>query len=280
MKKAIIALIIIGLAWALYPFYQSYQAKKNLEERKVLEAEHREKGGYKATTVEECINEEACVWYAFEGIAFGTELEEDKVFHSKLINKREENLEILLMTDISEYHYRLVKTFLNKIEDLVPFKILFANEPSNPEFYLFVSSQPNKDVKFLFSKDLLSIDETGTIWNKLVNTFYNTNAQCFGKVFLFDKNQIGYGFIFLNTNIFEACLEEELVQSLGLMNDINGFQFSAFNDGAIIKMTKLDWLLFEVLYDDRIKAGMNINEVQEIFPQIYQDKLTNYGDSQ
>ncbi|MCI4649480.1 DUF2927 domain-containing protein, partial [Phaeodactylibacter sp.] len=271
---------VIALLWTLHPFYQSYQAKQNIEERKELEAEHRERGGYKATTVEECINEEACVWYAFKGIALGAEIYGDGnnlKNAGETIKKRTEDTEFLIDADLTKEQLEYLKDHLTKINNLTQFKVS-AIYQGKGDYIIYSSHDPFKDIHGYLKNELHEIYDNDYLYNKIISTLKDREGICFANSFFNeDTSVISAGLIFLNYNFFKECTEEEITQSLGLMNDINGFQFSAFNDGAIIKMTKLDWLLFEILYDDRIKAGMNINEVQEIFPQIYQDKLTNYG---
>jgi hypothetical protein len=58
-----------------------------------------------------------------------------------------------------------------------------------------------------------------------------------------------------------ACIEEEVIQSLGLRNDGEEVRPSRFNDDQEFALsTRHDELLLQILYDPRLKAGMTAAE--------------------
>ena len=66
----------------------------------------------------------------------------------------------------------------------------------------------------------------------------------------------------LPKQIRDACIVEEIVQSLGLMNDDHRARPSIFNDDQqYLELTSHDEYLLRVLYDPRIRPGMTRRQV-------------------
>ncbi len=69
-----------------------------------------------------------------------------------------------------------------------------------------------------------------------------------------------------------ACVQEEMAQALGLPNDSPEARPSIFNDDEeFAALTKHDELLLQILYDPRLKPGMNAAEVRLLLPAIIDD---------
>ena len=65
---------------------------------------------------------------------------------------------------------------------------------------------------------------------------------------------------------------EEILQGLGPVNDNPSLVHSVFNDTSKhARFTKHDQYILNMLYDDRIKAGMNQREVGEVLPEVIRD---------
>lgn len=65
--------------------------------------------------------------------------------------------------------------------------------------------------------------------------------------------------------IRDACIVEEIVQSLGLMNDDPRARPSIFNDSQeFLDLTSHDEFLLRILYDDRVKPGMVLRQVNPL----------------
>ncbi|EIC30118.1 DUF2927 domain-containing protein [Methylomicrobium album] len=65
------------------------------------------------------------------------------------------------------------------------------------------------------------------------------------------------------------CIVEEITQVLGLPNDSDKVFPSIFNDKSVnTLLSGLDYLLLKMLYDPRIKPGMNIQEAAPILKTI------------
>lgn len=72
--------------------------------------------------------------------------------------------------------------------------------------------------------------------------------------------------------VFLDCAYEELLQSLGPINDTDTVPWTMFNDQVSMGYFGIyDQYLLNILYDPRIKAGMTVDEVREVLPAILPD---------
>jgi hypothetical protein len=71
---------------------------------------------------------------------------------------------------------------------------------------------------------------------------------------------------------FLDCAYEELLQSLGPINDTNSVPWTMFNDNVSMGFFDVyDQYILNLLYDPRIKAGMTVQEVKAVLPEILAD---------
>ena len=118
---------------------------------------------------------------------------------------------------------------------------------------------------------------------KIVRTFLNkwhlSLSPCAAEVYseLDDQNRntgrVILGLIAIRTDFedpnTQSCIEEELAQAMGLMNDHPDVRPSMFNDDEeFALMTDHDALLLRILYDSRLRAGMSPEESMPIVRQI------------
>jgi hypothetical protein len=72
--------------------------------------------------------------------------------------------------------------------------------------------------------------------------------------------------------VFYDCLYEELLQSLGPINDDSTVPWTMFNDDVQMGFFDLyDQYLLNILYDPRIRPGMSHAEVQALLPKVLPD---------
>jgi hypothetical protein len=72
--------------------------------------------------------------------------------------------------------------------------------------------------------------------------------------------------------IFLDCAYEELLQSLGPINDTSSVPWTMFNDNVSMGFFDVyDQYIMNVLYDPRIKAGMTIEQVKAVLPEVLAD---------
>lgn len=71
---------------------------------------------------------------------------------------------------------------------------------------------------------------------------------------------------------FLDCAYEELLQSLGPINDTSSVPWTMFNDSVQMGFFDVyDQYILNILYDPRIKAGMTLQEVKAVLPQVMID---------
>ncbi len=78
------------------------------------------------------------------------------------------------------------------------------------------------------------------------------------------EHAIATAFVFIPTDMaawrVERCVEEEITQSFGLMNDVRGSRLTLFDDDLRqrkTRLTEIDKLFLRALYDPRIRPGMS-----------------------
>jgi len=71
---------------------------------------------------------------------------------------------------------------------------------------------------------------------------------------------------------FRDCAYEELLQSLGPINDTSSVPWTMFNDDVRMGFFDIyDQYILNILYDPRIKAGMTMTEIEAVLPQVLTD---------
>ena len=71
---------------------------------------------------------------------------------------------------------------------------------------------------------------------------------------------------------FFDCAYEELLQSLGPINDTSLVPWTMFNDNVSMGFFDIyDQYILNLLYDPRVKAGMTVAEVKEVLPEVLAD---------
>ena len=85
--------------------------------------------------------------------------------------------------------------------------------------------------------------------------------------------------------VFFDCAYEELLQSLGPINDTSTVPWTMFNDSISMGYFDVyDQYILNLLYDPRIKAGMTVHEVKAVLPDVLADvrawvrKVNNLAD--
>ena len=122
--------------------------------------------------------------------------------------------------------------------------------------------------------------------NRTISTFYGADRareirssldpQCLSGFRKNEKYEIEHSDVILTVDngdfIFFDCAYEELLQSLGPINDTNSVPWTMFNDGVQMGFFDIyDQYLLNILYDPRIKAGMTVEEVTAVLPQVLAD---------
>jgi Protein of unknown function (DUF2927) len=138
------------------------------------------------------------------------------------------------------------------------------------------SADANVVVKLVRDRDL----------NRTISTFYgaerareirsNLDPQCLSGFRKNDRYEIEHSDVILTVDngdfTFLDCAYEELLQSLGPINDTNSVPWTMFNDSVQMGFFDVyDQYILNILYDPRIKAGMTVQEVKTVLPQVLVD---------
>ncbi len=72
--------------------------------------------------------------------------------------------------------------------------------------------------------------------------------------------------------VFLDCAYEELLQSLGPINDTSTVPWTMFNDNVSMGFFDVyDQYILNLLYDPRIRPGMSVQEVKAVLPEVLAD---------
>jgi hypothetical protein len=141
------------------------------------------------------------------------------------------------------------------------------------------SEEANVVVKLVRDRDLY----------RTISTFYGTDRaneirssldpQCLSGFRKNEAFEIEHSDVILTVDngdfIFLDCAYEELLQSLGPINDTSSVPWTMFNDNVQMGFFDVyDQYILNILYDPRIKAGMTVQEVNAVMPQVLADVRT------
>ena len=105
----------------------------------------------------------------------------------------------------------------------------------------------------------------------LARQFVEGTSPCFFNVMSLD-GEIRFAHIFIRGDVSEkvekACIYEELVQAMGLLNDAPGSEFFTFDNAVEPKPDSLDWMLLRALYAKNVDAGGDVEAVLGNFTKL------------
>ena len=134
----------------------------------------------------------------------------------------------------------------------------------------------NVQVKLVRDRDL----------QKTITTFYGSerareirsslDPQCLSGFRKNEKFEIERSDVILTVDngdfVFFDCAYEELLQSLGPINDTSTVPWTMFNDNVSMGYFDVyDQYLLNLLYDPRIKPGMTVQEAKAVLPDVLTD---------
>ncbi|QWG14210.1 DUF2927 domain-containing protein [Bradyrhizobium sediminis] len=122
--------------------------------------------------------------------------------------------------------------------------------------------------------------------NRTISTFYGSerareirgslDPQCLSGFRKNEQFEIEHSDVIITVDngdfTFFDCAYEELLQSLGPINDTATVPWTMFNDSVSMGFFDVyDQYILNLLYDPRIKAGMTVAEVKEVLPAVLVD---------
>jgi hypothetical protein len=102
------------------------------------------------------------------------------------------------------------------------------------------------------------------------------DPQCLSGFRKNEKFEIEHSDVILTVDsgdfVFLDCAYEEMLQSLGPINDTSSVPWTMFNDEVSMGFFDVyDQYILNLLYDPRIKAGMTVQEVKAVLPEALAD---------
>jgi hypothetical protein len=102
------------------------------------------------------------------------------------------------------------------------------------------------------------------------------DPQCLSGFRKNEKYEIEHSDVILTVDsgdfVFLDCAYEELLQSLGPINDTNSVPWTMFNDKVSMGFFDVyDQYILNLLYDPRIRTGMTVQEVKQVLPEVLTD---------
>jgi hypothetical protein len=102
------------------------------------------------------------------------------------------------------------------------------------------------------------------------------DPQCLSGFRKNEQFEIEHSDVILTTDsgdfVFFDCAYEELLQSLGPINDTSSVPWTMFNDEVSMGFFDVyDQYILNLLYDPRIKAGMSVQQVKAVLPEVLAD---------
>lgn len=122
--------------------------------------------------------------------------------------------------------------------------------------------------------------------NRTISTFYGAekareirrslDPQCLSGFRKNENYEIEHADVILAVDagdfVFLDCAYEELLQALGPINDTSTVPWTMFNDDVSMGFFDVyDQYILNLLYDPRIKAGMTVEEVKAVLPEVLTD---------
>lgn len=138
------------------------------------------------------------------------------------------------------------------------------------------SAEANITVKLVRDRDLYPTLASFYGENRANEIRTSLDPQCLSGFRKNDAFEIEHSDVILTVDngdfVFLDCAYEELLQSLGPINDTSTVPWTMFNDNVQMGFFDVyDQYILNILYDPRIKAGMTVQEVKDVLPQVLAD---------
>jgi hypothetical protein len=138
------------------------------------------------------------------------------------------------------------------------------------------SEAANVRVKLVRDRDLFRTISSFYGAEKAREIRTSLDPQCLSGFRKNDNFEIEHSDVILTVDngdfTFLDCAYEELLQSLGPINDTTSVPWTMFNDNVSMGYFDVyDQYILNLLYDPRIKPGMTVAEVKAVLPQVLAD---------
>lgn len=176
---------------------------------------------------------------------------------NKGLRKWVKNKVTVAIFDHGDKHKEETINFLNFVSQITGVEFQVSEDNSTGEF---IVAFPKTRVGYQEMINNLVLE------NKTGNTELVSKATCLCSI----RNITNGGILtsvvlipnYLDNEEISSCIEEEISQCMGMMNDVSDINNTIYNDNShASKMTALDVILLRTLYDDFIKSGENVEGV-------------------
>lgn len=139
-----------------------------------------------------------------------------------------------------------------------------------------VGEDANINVKLVRDRDLYATISSSYGTDRAREIRASLDPQCLSGFRKNENFEIEHSDVILTVDngefTFLDCAYEELLQSLGPINDTTAVPWTMFNDNVQMGYFDIyDQYILNILYDPRIKAGMTVQDVTAVLPQVLAD---------
>jgi hypothetical protein len=163
-------------------------------------------------------------------------------------------------------HEKLARMHLEHLSDITGLSIKPAQTRNSANLQIIFSTEAQLQIELLQDFGIRSKQQRETLFRRSV---------CLGHFALAGDASIARAVVIIPVDRASAhaklvdCIVEEITQILGLPNDSEKVFPSIFNDKSIDSLLSgLDYLLLKMLYDPRLKAGMNLQQAAPVLKTI------------
>lgn len=242
---------------------------------------------YKATTIDECIEEKECVWYSFSRM-LQISTRRGKPRPEQTISKRDSPLKITIVSEEKKYN-EVLNNFVENVSPLFPYAIEISvkESPSDKTYitdsnsYIFFTDDIERSyVKHVgFADDLyyFHLKERKLIYSHVRKEYaaiYPENGKpsdC-SKTSLFNPKSSNilatYSYISTENSDALKCFSMVLYSNLGLTGRLDFIPFSIFSS-EYKSLTELDRFLIFLLYQPAFKSGYDHKKVKAVFDDVF-----------
>lgn len=165
----------------------------------------------------------------------------------------------------------IIETLMARIQTLTGLEIV--PDPQDPNFVISVTTPDERDAgSEMLGEINANLRDTFDAWRRSPTWICGAWLGAPQRT----PNKLAVAFVFIGDEITglsrQSCFEEEIVQSLGLRNDDPRVRPSIFNDDEeFALLTDHDEFLLRILYDERLRPGMNADQAMPLVRQIISD---------
>jgi len=168
-----------------------------------------------------------------------------------------------------ELHQKIVELHLNHLSSITGVDIAAANEVNTANLTIIFSTEQQLEQELQHDFLLADQQQIGQL---------TRNSVCLAHFSVAADNSIEKAIVIIPVDRARAhakllsCVVEELTQIMGLPNDSDKVFPSIFNDKSHNDyLSGLDYLLLNLLYDERMSVGLNQTQAKQTLQQLIQE---------